>query len=220
MIKTIIFDMDGTLFQTNTILEAALEDTFQSLKAAAGWEGDTPVEQYRNLMGAPLPEVWEALLPHYSEQLRQQANDYFHERLIWNIKNGNGKLYPYAEQVLSFLKGQGYTLYIASNGLIDYLQAIVDYYRLDQWVSKVYSIEHLRSLDKTDLVRTIITENNCREAAVVGDRLSDIRAAKCNDLVAVGCHFDFAQTEELAQAHLVIKDLLELEALVRESAIS
>ncbi|MDF1961005.1 nucleosidase, partial [Priestia megaterium] len=53
-----------------------------------------------------------------------------------------------------------------------------------------------------------------KQAAVVGDRLSDINAAKDNSLIAVGCNFDFAQEDELAQADLVIDDLIELKTIV------
>nr|WP_254856025.1 HAD hydrolase-like protein [Bacillus anthracis] len=53
-----------------------------------------------------------------------------------------------------------------------------------------------------------------KEAAVVGDRLSDINAAKDNGLIAIGCNFDFAQEDELAQADIVIDDLLELKEIL------
>ena len=49
--------------------------------------------------------------------------------------------------------------------------------------------------------------------AVVGDRLSDIHAAKDNGLISIGCRFDFAQEEELVQADVIIEDLLELKTL-------
>lgn len=49
---------------------------------------------------------------------------------------------------------------------------------------------------------------------MVGDRLSDINAAKNNHLIAVGCNFDFAQEHELAQADIVIDDLIELKTIV------
>lgn len=45
MSKAIIFDMDGTLFQTNLILEPALEETFDVLRNL--WDTKTPIEQYR-----------------------------------------------------------------------------------------------------------------------------------------------------------------------------
>jgi len=53
-----------------------------------------------------------------------------------------------------------------------------------------------------------------KEAAVVGDRLSDINAAKDNSLLAIGCNFDFAREEELAQADIVIDDLIELKRIL------
>ncbi len=54
-----------------------------------------------------------------------------------------------------------------------------------------------------------------KEATVVGDRLSDINAKKKKmSLIAIGCNFDFAQEEELAQADIVIDDLLELKGIL------
>ncbi|MEB8704713.1 nucleosidase, partial [Bacillus cereus] len=48
----------------------------------------------------------------------------------------------------------------------------------------------------------------------VGDRLSDINAAKDNGLLAIGCNFDFAQEDELAQADIVIDDLIDLKRIL------
>ena len=50
--------------------------------------------------------------------------------------------------------------------------------------------------------------------AVVGDRLSDINAAKDNDLVSIGCNFDFAQEDELSQAEVIIDDIIELKTIL------
>ncbi len=59
MLRSIIFDMDGTLFQTDTILELALDETFEHLCSMNKWEGATPIDKYREIMGVPLPKVWE-----------------------------------------------------------------------------------------------------------------------------------------------------------------
>lgn len=48
----------------------------------------------------------------------------------------------------------------------------------------------------------------------MGDRLSDINAAKENGLIAIGCNFDFAQEDELTQADIVIDDLMELKGIL------
>ncbi|CAM4088430.1 MTA/SAH nucleosidase [Bacillus manliponensis] len=216
MLQSLIFDMDGTLFQTDKILELSLDDTFNHLRSLNLWDAETPIDTYREIMGVPLPKVWEALLPNHSNEVREQVDAYFLERLIENIKGGKGALYPNVKEVFGYLKESGCSIYIASNGLTEYLQAIVRYYQLDNWVTETFSIQQIKTLDKGDLVRAIAEKYHIKEAAVVGDRLSDIRAAKDNDFITIGCNFDFAQEDELAQADFVIDDLLELQAILPE----
>lgn len=211
-----IFDMDGTLFQTDKILEQSLADVFAQLRSVNRWDSETPIGQYREIMGVPLQKVWETLLPEHSDTLRQQANEFFHERLIQNIEEGNGALYPNVEELFTYLKRQGHSIYIASNGQSAYLAAIVKFYGLDQWVTETFSIQQITSMDKGDLVYSIIEKHGIDSGAVIGDRLSDINAAKANGLTAIGCRFDFAQEAELAQADLVIEDLMELKQLVNK----
>lgn len=214
MLQSIIFDMDGTLFQTDKILELSLEDTFNHLRSLNKWDSVTPIDKYREIMGVPLPKVWEALLPNHSIEVREQVDAYFLERLIENIKSGKGALYPNLQEVFCYLKENNYSIYIASNGLTEYLKAIVHYYNLDNWVTETFSIQQIQTLDKGDLVKTIIEKYDIKKAAVVGDRLSDINAAKNNELIAIGCNFDFAQEDELTQADFVIDDLIELKTIL------
>lgn len=56
--KAVIFDMDGTLFQTDKILEFSLADTFNYLASLGKWEGAIPIDKFREIMGVPLPEVY------------------------------------------------------------------------------------------------------------------------------------------------------------------
>ena len=210
MTQSIIFDMDGTLFQTDKILELSLEDTFNHLRAQDKWDKETPIDKYREIMGVPLPKVWENLLPDHSISDREQTDSYFLDRLIDNIKSGKGTLYPNVKKIFRYLKENNCMIYIASNGLTAYLNAIVSYYQLDNWVTETFSIQQIESLNKSKLVQNIIEKYGITTGAVVGDRLSDINAAKENRLVSIGCNFDFAKEEELSQADIVIDDLMEL----------
>lgn len=205
--------MDGTLFQTNLILEPALETTFNELRNKGLWDRETPIDQYREIMGVPLNVVWETLLPQHSLMIRNEANDIFHEQLIQHINKGNGELYEGVEATLEILANH-YTLFIASNGQVEYLQAIVGKYQLNRWIKKTYSIQQVESGSKSDLVKGIIQESNITQGYVVGDRISDINAAKDNQLIAVGCQFDFSQPSELEQADFVIQHMTELTSIV------
>ena len=206
MSNAIIFDMDGTLFQTNTILEPSLINTFDMLREKAIWSGSTPLKQYPQIMGVPLPVVWETLLPNTTIEIREYANELFNERLIENIKQGKGSLYPNVIETLDTFKENGIPMFIATNGLTMYLQAIVSYFGLNRWISGTYSVQQIDSLDKSELVKMITKEHGIKTGAVVGDRLSDFIAAKSNELTAIGCHFDFAKEEELKQADFVIHE--------------
>lgn len=214
MSYTMIFDMDGTLFQTDKILEISLEETFHYLRSKGLWDKQAPVEEYRAIMGVPLQVVWETLMPDHSNDIRVKVNVIFLEKLIENIHAGKGALYPNVEEVLDYLTTENYSLFIASNGLPEYLAAIVDYYKLDRWVKETFSIQQIESQNKSDLVRTIIEKYAVEKGAVIGDRLSDIQAAKDNSLLAIGCNFDFAQQDELEQADMVIDDLAQLKDIL------
>ncbi|WP_313757305.1 HAD hydrolase-like protein [Tissierella sp.] len=214
--KSIIFDMDGTLFQTNKVLEISLLETFNYLESINEWDGEMPIEKYREIMGAPLPKVWEVLLPDHSEEVRKFTDSFFLKVLIENIKNGKGALYPHVEDILSYLKDNNWSIFIASNGLKEYLKTIVSFYQLDNWIFDFYSIEEIESLDKSNLVEFILRKYNIQRGAIVGDRISDINAAKDNGLVSIGCNFDFAREEELSKADYVIDDLIELKSIIHK----
>jgi len=72
-----IFDMDGTLFQTEKILELALQDTFDQLRSLDLWDTETPIDLYREIMGVPLPIVWESLLPNHSIEVDKNLMNFF-----------------------------------------------------------------------------------------------------------------------------------------------
>ncbi|MGE7687358.1 HAD hydrolase-like protein [Peribacillus simplex] len=213
MSKAIIFDMDGTLFQTNLILEPALEETFDVLRKENLWDTKTPIEQYRQIMGVPLPVVWKTLCPNHSLEIRVKSNEIFHKKLIELIQAQKGSLYADVERTLNELSKK-YPLFIASNGQIEYLQAIVETYNLDRFIQNTYSIQLIRSGHKSDLVQMVKNKNQIGNGYVVGDRSSDISAAKDNELIAVGVNFDFAQEDELKQADFVVNNFKEILELV------
>lgn len=209
MQTAIIFDMDGTLFQTNLILEPALEHTFEYLRQNNLWSGATPIEKYREIMGVPLNVVWKTLCPDHSDTIREKSNHYFQKALIEEIRQGNGALY---ENVLATLQSlsESYPLFIASNGETAYLQAIMSTYNLERWIKGCYSIDLIPSKNKSHLVERIMKEQDIVRGFVVGDRASDINAAIDNNLIAIAVNFDFAQLEEIKKAHHIVEQFPQI----------
>ncbi len=213
MNSAIIFDMDGTLFQTNLILEPALKATFDQLRKNGQWTGITPIEKYREIMGVPLPIVWKTLCPDHSIQMREQSNHLFQLALIEQIKLGNGALYEGVESTLMKLANKS-PLYIASNGQTAYLQAIAETYELTKWIKGIYSIDLIASGNKSELVSTVLKENHIHSGFVVGDRSSDIQAAVDNHLISIGVRFDFSQETELEKANYIVNKFVEIDTII------
>ena len=219
MQNAVIFDMDGTLFQTHLILAGALEQTFDKLRDESLWEGATPLEQYQEIMGVPLAVVWETLCPQHSLEVRERSNDWFQHFLIEQIHAGHGALYEGVVETLQQL-AKDLPIYIASNGETAYLQAIVGYYALGRWVRATYSIEQIASRDKSLLVQKIIEENSVANGFVIGDRLSDFQAAQQNGLKSIGVRFDFAQEQELQTANFVVEQFAEIFPIIQDKILS
>lgn len=180
----------------------------------------TPIDEYRKIMGVPLPVVWKTLLPRHDEQTREEVDAYFLTRLIKNIENGNGALYAGVLELFEQLYQMGHSIFVASNGLVDYLQAIVTRYELDRWITETYSIQQIDTLDKGNLVAEIVKKYKIQDGFVVGYRLSDISAARTNGLTSIGCRFDFAQEAELKEANYVVNHLSEvLDIVSKETAL-
>lgn len=57
MKKAIIFDMDGTIFRTETILEKSILNTIEKLNDQNISLVNNPIEKYNEIMGVPLEEV-------------------------------------------------------------------------------------------------------------------------------------------------------------------
>lgn len=214
MKKSVIFDMDGTLFQTEKILEESLNQTLSQLDQLQIHYIDNPVEKYKELMGVPLDEVWMNLLTNPLDENIQKANEVFQRSLISCIQSGKGMLYESVEEVLEYIKSKQYDIFIASNGDVEYLKAIYEKYHLGQYIKNVHSINEIESSSKVDLIRHIIKEENTNPEFIVGDRMSDFRAGQENDIKVIGCRFYFSKEEELKEANYIIDSLRDLKLII------
>jgi phosphoglycolate phosphatase len=206
----VIFDMDGTLFQTETVLVPALHKTFDRLRCEGLWQGDTPVEKYLQILGVPLPEVWRRLMPKADEAVRRQADAWFLEDIIDEIEQGNGRLYPEVLTTLAELVKQGIPLFVASNGRQRYLAAIRTAFQLERYFIDFYSLDRFSLPSKSTLVKQLLNDYQIERAVMVGDRCSDIEAAKDNGIWSIGCRFGFANDEELRGADVIIHQFSEI----------
>jgi phosphoglycolate phosphatase len=215
--RAMIFDLDGTLFRTESILLPAYHAMFDRLREEGLYEGETPPEErILSGLGMLLKQIWERVMPEASDEVRQRADLVLLEEQSVRLKAGEGELYEGVRETLEKLHSRGIRLFIASNGLEGYVKGVPQAKGISPYFEALYSAGEYQTSTKVDLVRLLLERYNIQpnEAWMVGDRSSDVEAGLMNGLFVVGCDYaGFGKESELDGSHARIRafpDILEL----------
>jgi phosphoglycolate phosphatase len=209
----VLFDMDGTLLQTEQLATPAFKRTFEDLRERKLWDGPTPSDdQLSNVLGMTITQLWDTLLPGAENHIKETANEWMlqHEKKL--LQEGACDLYPGVREQLKLLYDKGIALFVVSNGLEEYIEAVCTQFDLHPLFTDLYSAGRFRTTSKHDLVAKLLAAYKIGQAVMVGDRHSDIEAGKKNGLFTIACDFGYAKPGELEGADITIRQFSELTA--------
>lgn len=66
----------------------------------------------------------------------------------------------------------------------------------------------------------VVKKYRIQDGFRIEDRLSDVMAARANELTSIGCRFDFAQEAELKEADYIVNHLSEVLDIVLKETVS
>ncbi|SCW54481.1 Phosphoglycolate phosphatase, HAD superfamily [Paenibacillus tianmuensis] len=216
--EAMIFDLDGTLFQTETLLLPAYHATFEQLRAEGLFQGETPDEKHiLSGLGMLLEHIWQLVMPDVDVTVHRRADELLLKLQVEGMARGEGKLYDGVADTLRELRRRGVRLFIASNGLEAYVKGVIRHQELEPLfeVGGLYSAGEFATRSKVDLVRQLLDKHGIANAWMVGDRSSDVEAGHANGLYVVGCDYaGFRKEGELDQADVRIADFRDLPTLL------
>jgi phosphoglycolate phosphatase-like HAD superfamily hydrolase len=211
MERAILFDMDGTLLQTEKLSTPAFQQTFAQLREQGLWNGPTPDEQaFVSVLGMTTEQVCHTLLPGADEKTRETADRLLLENEIRLIGERATDLYPGVRETLQHLYACRIPLFVVSNGREQYIETICDEYEIKRYFTDLYSAGRFATRSKNRLVAKLLRDYQIKQAVMVGDRRSDMEAGKSNGLYTIGCDFGFAAEGELEGADAVINSFPSL----------
>ncbi|WNS46410.1 HAD family hydrolase [Paenibacillus sp. MMS20-IR301] len=218
--EAIVFDMDGTLFQTESLLLPAYHKMFDILREEGLHAGPTPPEELiLGSLGMLLAQIWKNVMPEASEEVHRRADDLLLQLEIEGLEAGGTILYPKVAETLAALHSRGVRLFVASNGLADYIHSIVVVHELKDLFEGLYSAGGQGTATKTELLRLLLDNHNISSAWMVGDRSSDVEAGKGNGQTVIGCAYaGFGRQDELKGSDVIISAFDELISLYDNSA--
>jgi phosphoglycolate phosphatase len=209
-VNLIVFDADGTITPSLPAVYESIKRAFKKL----GWQVNFSPEEIIRFFGLPASSaegtLYEFITPpdsHLSaaevrEKVRAEDESAFRDIL---------EPYPGVKETLATLRKRGYRLAQYSNSDAGYLDLVMSTLGLREYYDHIECIQD-NGLTKPQLVQKIKEKFGGLAAAVVGDRVHDIEAARGTGSLSVGTLFGYGG-EEPMQADVTIDkfdDLLSI----------
>lgn len=201
-IDSIIFDLDGTLFDSSDLLL----DAFNSaIKDKEDVQRPITQEELESVLGLNMQDSAAVLFPYMDREAQLRTmSACCRNQAIWVRKYG-GHIYENVQATLKKLS-EKYKLYIVSNCPDGYIEAYLEYYRLEPYVSG-FSCSGVTGLSKAENIINIIKDYSLKDPIYVGDTQKDCDSADIADISFVYAAYGFGK---VSRYDYKIDDISEL----------
>lgn len=202
--KCVIFDIDGTLFDTADGIIGALNETVCKYGGKKIKESDAS-----SYIGPP---VFQSLRKYqeFSEEKVKEATEYYRkiyvEKYVYNSSAYCGTL-----EVIASLKEAGNKIAIATMKTRKQVEALLHSHNMDAVFDIIkYALED-GSLTKADMLKQIKREIFANSYIMVGDTLGDYNAAKAADMEFIFAEYGYGDINDAGVKKIgQIGDLLKM----------
>lgn len=182
MKKAIIFDLDGTLWDTTREVKEVWNKVAKEYNI---YIKDKPIKE---IMGLTKNEIIQYLFDDniqlgekFITECQRKENEY--------LSKYGGRIYENTIKTIEILN-EKYNLYIVSNCQVGYIGAFLNYYNLKRYF-KDYESSGNTGKNKEFNIKAILERNNIMDAVYVGDTKKDYLAAKSNNIKFIWAKYGF-----------------------------
>jgi phosphoglycolate phosphatase len=202
-IELLIFDLDGTLFDSeefnfkviNHTLKSMGIDEIVSKKTISSHLGEPSEIYYSNILPASVKKKYPSI---------REKNRSYYDKFIMKY----GKSFDGVNETLKELKRGGYKLALYSNSSQLYFSTAIKKLKIENYFDYMECTKQ-NNLSKIELVKKISFKLKTEKCAVVGDRIHDMEAAEKNRFMSIGALYGYGYNE-LDKADIRIENFKEL----------
>lgn len=201
--KGIIFDLDGTLWDTTKQVVPAWNIV---LNRYPDLHKQITIEDMKSFMGKTIEDIAKIMLPNLEVESQLKI---MHECCVEEQKyltEHGGILYKNLETVLDILH-EKYSLYIVSNCQDGYVQTFLTYHQLDQYFEDI-EMSGRTGKNKGENIKLIMMRNHLNQAIYVGDTTGDLQGANIAQIPFVYANYGFGHVENQKYIINSIEELL------------
>ena len=212
---TVIFDLDGTVFDT----EEGLLSSHRYILQKQGYAVPSD-DTLRRFIGPSLQDS----LTWYCAMNHEQIVRYVAEYRPYYIEHGwkKTRLYPGIRALMHQLKKQGAHIYVATGKPIQTVEKLLKRFYLAGYVEDVAAPDALDvSMDKEAFIHRLLDGKGSRKAVMIGDIASDITGARAAGVDAVGVSYGYGGPDAFkdVQPCRVASDAWELASLLMDEPL-
>ncbi|MCB1138568.1 MAG: HAD family hydrolase [Leptospiraceae bacterium] len=215
--QAVFFDVDGTIFSSESIIKQVYHDNFQAFRQRTGKPQQLPaLEAIMAQIGKPVRTIFDNLVPELTFEEREELSNEILSGLVKRIGAGEGHYYPGITETVHDLAGAGLKIFAASNGRKPYVDAILKACQIFDDFTEVPVLDYQTIHTKVELVARTMENHglSAEQCVLVGDRESDRQAAIQNNVAYVACAYGHGDAEEHKDAIRIISEPAELRFLI------
>ena len=205
MKKGIIFDMDGTLWDS----AAGVAESWNEAILAYGYERKPlTAGDIQSVMGKTMEDIADILFPELNVMQRKELLDLCCRLENDYLRRHGGVLYPDIRKTMEKLK-VNYHLYIVSNCQVGYIEAFLDYYKFHDLIEDIECYGN-NDKPKGENIALLYQRNNLEDAVYVGDIQGDYDASMSAGVRFIHAGYGFGKVEADVPEIQKFSDLIEV----------
>ena len=195
-LDTILFDLDGTLINTNNIIIRSFQSTFKRHFPDLSISRDTIL----TFIGPTLHETYNKYTddPSLVLDMIQSYREFYVKYEV-----GNFEIYPQVEEVVKELSDLGYNLGIVTSKFKIAAWPSFTYYHLEKYFSVFVALEDVLNPkpNKEPIVTALSRFPSYNKAIMIGDNQGDILAGKNANIYTAGVSWSIKGKDHLMQVN-------------------